>query len=112
MAAPTSNPPVPENGKNADMYKYRSPLVSRYASPEMAYNFSEVKKFSTWRKLWLWLAKGQQVMHSQQWLLNITVADTRPQLPRHVGRSCCGAPSVRLDRAVVMVVSPRLAPIN
>ncbi|XP_030855053.1 adenylosuccinate lyase-like [Strongylocentrotus purpuratus] len=62
MAAPTSNPPVPENGKNADMYKYRSPLVSRYASPEMAYNFSEVKKFSTWRKLWLWLAKGQQTL--------------------------------------------------
>ncbi|XP_063961784.1 adenylosuccinate lyase-like [Lytechinus pictus] len=61
MAAPFS-PPVPENGKNADKYKYRSPLVSRYGSPEMAYNFSELKKFSTWRKLWLWLAKGQQTL--------------------------------------------------
>ncbi len=29
--------------------KYRSPLVVRYASPEMAFNFSEMKKFSTWR---------------------------------------------------------------
>ena len=41
--------------------KYRSPLVSRYASPEMAYNFSEMKKFSTWRRLWSWLAKAEQV---------------------------------------------------
>lgn len=48
--------------ENAALYKYRSPLVSRYASPEMAYNFSEVKKFTTWRKLWLWLAKGQQTL--------------------------------------------------
>ncbi|OWF55023.1 adenylosuccinate lyase-like [Mizuhopecten yessoensis] len=40
--------------------KYRSPLVSRYAGPEMAYNFSEMKKFSTWRRLWTWLAKGER----------------------------------------------------
>ncbi|CAF0835889.1 unnamed protein product [Didymodactylos carnosus] len=40
--------------------KYRSPLVSRYASIEMSYNFSDTKKFSTWRKLWFWLAKCQQ----------------------------------------------------
>ncbi|XP_033729876.1 adenylosuccinate lyase-like [Pecten maximus] len=39
--------------------KYRSPLVSRYASPEMAYNFSEMKKFSTWRRLWTWLATAE-----------------------------------------------------
>ncbi|XP_031567109.1 adenylosuccinate lyase-like [Actinia tenebrosa] len=40
--------------------KYRSPLTSRYASPEMAYNFSEDKKFSTWRTLWLYLAKAEK----------------------------------------------------
>ena len=40
---------------------YRSPLTSRYASPEMAYNFSEDKKFSTWRRLWLYLAKAEKV---------------------------------------------------
>lgn len=40
---------------------YRSPLTSRYASPEMAFNFSEDKKFSTWRKLWLFLAKSEKV---------------------------------------------------
>jgi adenylosuccinate lyase len=43
-----------------DRSKYRSPLVSRYASAEMSYNFSEVKKFSTWRRLWFWLAKCQK----------------------------------------------------
>ena len=43
-----------------DRAKYRSPLVSRYASAEMSYNFSEVKKFSTWRRLWFWLAKCQK----------------------------------------------------
>ncbi|XP_038047282.1 adenylosuccinate lyase-like isoform X1 [Patiria miniata] len=42
--------------------KYRSPLVARYASPEMAFNFSDVKKFTTWRKLWLYLAKAQQTI--------------------------------------------------
>lgn len=45
-----------------DRAKYRSPLVSRYASVEMSYNFSEVKKFSTWRRLWFWLAKCQKVL--------------------------------------------------
>ncbi len=40
---------------------YRSPLTSRYASREMQYNFSEMKKFSTWRLLWFYLAKAQKV---------------------------------------------------
>ncbi|CAC5414920.1 purB [Mytilus coruscus] len=41
---------------------YRTPLVSRYASPEMAFNFSDMKKFSTWRELWTWLAKGEKTL--------------------------------------------------
>ncbi|KAI9011162.1 L-Aspartase-like protein [Gaertneriomyces semiglobifer] len=40
--------------------RYQSPLTSRYASPEMAYNFSDDKKFSTWRKLWLSLARAEK----------------------------------------------------
>ena len=40
---------------------YSSPLTSRYASSEMKYNFSPRKKFSTWRMLWLFLAKAEKV---------------------------------------------------
>ncbi|KAG5882893.1 hypothetical protein JTB14_013272 [Gonioctena quinquepunctata] len=39
---------------------YRSPLSTRYASKEMQYNFSDQKKFSTWRKLWISLAKAEK----------------------------------------------------
>lgn len=46
-----------------EFMKYRSPLVSRYASKEMAYNFSDRKKFTTWRKLWIYLAKAEKVWH-------------------------------------------------
>lgn len=38
---------------------YENPLVSRYASKEMAENFSDDKKFKTWRKLWIVLAEAQ-----------------------------------------------------
>jgi len=44
-----------------ERYVYRSPLAVRYASKEMCYNFSEMKKFSTWRRLWVYLAKGEKV---------------------------------------------------
>jgi len=40
--------------------RYQSPLTSRYASPEMAANFSDDKRFSTWRKLWLNLAVAEK----------------------------------------------------
>jgi adenylosuccinate lyase len=40
--------------------RYESPLITRYASNEIAFNFSEFKKFSTWRLLWLYLAKCEQ----------------------------------------------------
>ncbi|KAI1884523.1 hypothetical protein AGOR_G00227250 [Albula goreensis] len=45
-----------------EFMKYRSPLVSRYASKEMAYNFSDRKKFTTWRKLWIYLAKAEKAL--------------------------------------------------
>ena len=38
---------------------YESPLSSRYASPEMLYIFSPDKKFSTWRRLWIALARAE-----------------------------------------------------
>ena len=43
-----------------DTVNYTSPLVSRNASPEMAALFGADKKFSTWRRLWLELARAQQ----------------------------------------------------
>ena len=35
--------------------------ITRYSSKEMQFNFSEQKKFSTWRRLWLFLAEAEQV---------------------------------------------------
>jgi adenylosuccinate lyase len=44
--------------QNRDVYT--SPLVERNASAEMAELFGAQKKFSTWRRLWLELAKAQK----------------------------------------------------
>jgi adenylosuccinate lyase len=41
---------------------YRDPLVERYASPEMAALFSPVKKFRTWRLLWIELARAEAAL--------------------------------------------------
>lgn len=39
---------------------FQSPLSVRYGSDEMRRNFSEMTKFTTWRRLWVILAKSQQ----------------------------------------------------
>ena len=39
---------------------YENPLLTRYASPEMATLWSAQKKHSTWRKLWIALAESQR----------------------------------------------------
>jgi adenylosuccinate lyase len=39
---------------------YRSPLETRYASAEMREIWSDQRKFSTWRRLWLALAEAEQ----------------------------------------------------
>jgi adenylosuccinate lyase len=41
---------------------YTSPLVERNASVEMAELFGAQKKFSTWRRLWLELAKAEKAL--------------------------------------------------
>ena len=46
---------------------YENPLITRYASKEMAQNFSDDKKFRLWRKLWIALAESEQELG-----LNIT----------------------------------------
>ena len=47
--------------------RYQNPLTTRYAGKEMAENWSAQKKHSTWRRLWLALAKSEQKLG-----LNIT----------------------------------------
>ena len=43
-----------------DTSVYENPLLSRYASSEMAENFSDDKKFRLWRKLWIALAEAEK----------------------------------------------------
>ena len=40
--------------------RYENPLTGRYASREMSGLWSEQRKFSTWRRIWLWLAEAEQ----------------------------------------------------
>ena len=50
-----------EKSDVAEHTLWRSPLSTRYASIEMRTNFSDQKKFSTWRRLWLYLATSEKV---------------------------------------------------
>ncbi len=43
----------------SDHNSYESPFCTRYASKEMQYVFSADKKFTTWRKLWVALARAE-----------------------------------------------------
>lgn len=75
--------------------KYESPFSTRYASDEMQYIFSADKKFKTWRKLWLALARAEmklglpitneQVEELEANLENINydVAEAREREVRH-----------------------------
>lgn len=48
---------------NQQKETYISPFSTRYASPrEMQYIFSEQFKFSTWRRLWISLAKAERAL--------------------------------------------------
>lgn len=74
---------------------YESPFSTRYASEEMQYVFSPDKKFKTWRRLWLALAKAEmklglnitneQIEELEQNLENINydVASEREKQVRH-----------------------------
>jgi len=57
---------------------YTSPLVERNASREMAELFGPQKKFSTWRRLWLELAKAEKKLG-----LDITQGQIK-QMARHL----------------------------
>ncbi|WZL74907.1 adenylosuccinate lyase [Clostridiaceae bacterium 35-E11] len=44
---------------------YENPLITRYASKEMAQIFSSDEKFRTWRRLWIALAESQKELGIQ-----------------------------------------------
>ena len=56
--ATTASPPL-ERMIIISTAVYESPLSSRYASDEMLYLFSQDKKFTTWRRLWIALARAE-----------------------------------------------------
>ena len=74
---------------------YVSPFSTRYASDEMQYIFSERFKFTTWRKLWIALAKAEkdlglditdeqiQEMQDNCENINFEVAQQREKEVRH-----------------------------
>ena len=77
------------------MEVYENPLITRYASRKMAENFSDKKKFTTWRKLWIILAETEKELglpitedqinelKSHETDLNLDVAAQREKEVRH-----------------------------
>lgn len=79
-----------------DYSTYESPFCTRYASKEMQYIFSADKKFSTWRRLWVALARGEMKLGlknvTQEMVdeleanvdnINYETAEQREKLVRH-----------------------------
>lgn len=74
---------------------YVSPLSTRYASKQMQYLFSDNFKFSTWRKLWVALAKAEmklglpivpeqiEEMESHIYDIDFELAEKREEEVRH-----------------------------
>ena len=65
---------------------YESPLASRYASREMLYIFSPDKKFTTWRRLWIALARAEKELGlpiTQKDHINYDLAQEKERELRH-----------------------------
>lgn len=93
---------------------YESPFCTRYASPEMQFVFSADKKFTTWRRLWVALARAEmklglpvteeQVRELEAHVddINYDVAEKREREVRHdvmshvyaYGQQCPGAAGI------------------
>ena len=75
--------------------QYENPLCRRYASREMQEIFSDARKFSTWRKLWVALAESEKElglditdaqiaeMKAHLYDIDFAVADAREREVRH-----------------------------
>ena len=78
MPSPKRNKTAPVKPVPPARRSYENPLTGRYGSPEMSYIFSPQFKFSTWRKLWLALARGEKK-------LGLAITDTQlKQLAAHL----------------------------
>ncbi|SDW05802.1 adenylosuccinate lyase [Lachnospiraceae bacterium KHCPX20] len=64
--------------------RYISPLSERYASKEMQYIFSEDKKFSTWRKLWIALAETEMELGLSEDGKPVITQDMIDEMKQHV----------------------------
>ena len=94
---------------------YQNPLITRYASKEMGYLFSDDKKFRTWRKLWIALAESEmelglpiskeQVNQMKEYKddLNLDVALQREKIVRHDVMSHVYAFSMQCDKAAGII---------
>ncbi|MEG2852284.1 MAG: adenylosuccinate lyase [Hydrogenoanaerobacterium sp.] len=72
---------------------YESPFSSRYASDEMQELFSSDKKFKTWRKLWVALARaemelGLPISNEQVAELQAHIDDLNLDVAKHREREC------------------------
>ena len=64
--------------------KYVSPLSERYASKEMQYIFSQDKKFSTWRRLWIALAETEMELGLSQDGKPVITQDMIDEMKQHI----------------------------
>ena len=64
--------------------RYSSPLSERYASKEMQYIFSQDKKFSTWRKLWIALAETEMELGLSQDGKPVITQDMIDEMKQHI----------------------------
>lgn len=94
-----------------DRNRYENPLVSRYSGKEMNFVWSPQNKFSTWRRLWVALARAEQelglgisdaqiaAMEAHLDDINFAVAEAKERELRHdvmshihaFGEQCPGA---------------------
>ena len=63
---------------------YSSPLSERYASKDMQYIFSQDKKFSTWRRLWIALAETEMELGLSQNGKPVITQDMIDEMKSHI----------------------------
>ena len=94
----------------SDTSVYENPLLSRYASREMAENFSDDKKFRLWRKLWIALRKFEnEVRHDVMAHVKAFGEQAKSAKPIiHLGATSCyvtdNAEVIIIDNALDMVM--------